>query len=213
MPTRTAGGLTGLATGAGLFLATLPAAAATIFVEDFDAENGGASQLNYSGFAQFTVARTAVDLIASGGFGITCAGGAGACVDLDGSNSQAGLIESIGIGLVAGTAYELRFDVSGNQRTGATDSMLYGITGGQFAGGPITKAGGDPFETIVAGFTATATGTFSIFFDHAGGDNIGLILDNVSLASIDGTTPVPLPASLPLLALGLGAIGLARRRI
>ena len=89
--------------------------------------------------------------------------------------------------------------------------MTFGITGGLFAGAPIIKAASNPFESILATFIASSSGPFSIFFDHAGGDNIGLILDNVSLVSVD-TPVIPLPASLPLLAGAVGAIALARRR-
>lgn len=46
----------------------------------------------------------------------------------------------------------------------------------------------------------------SIVFDQAGGDNVGLILDSVTL------TEAPEPGSVLLMGLGLAGIGLLRRR-
>ncbi len=203
--------LRALALGAVVAAVVSPAAASSIFLETFDAENGGASQLNYTGFGQFTVDRGTVDIIANGGFALRCAGGAGSCVDLDGSTGAAGRLVSTPFDLVLGLFYDLSFDISGNQRGGASDTLSFGLTGGQLAAESVTLAPFAPFETIVRRFAATASGPFSIFFDHAGRDNVGIILDNVSVASVD-IAPVPLPATLPLLLAAFGAVGLVGRR-
>jgi hypothetical protein len=46
----------------------------------------------------------------------------------------------------------------------------------------------------------------SIIFNHRGNDNIGMILDNVSVTDVNA------PGALALLGLGLGLTGLAVRR-
>lgn len=77
-------------TAAALALASLPASAAVVFSSSFDAENGCNSALNYAGWSGWTVSNGSVDLVRSGNFGITCRGGSGSCVDLDGSTGDAG---------------------------------------------------------------------------------------------------------------------------
>jgi hypothetical protein len=79
----------------------------------------------------------------------------------------------------------------------------------------------DPF--VLSGNTSTASlQTFTrvfvagaasgaLFFDHAGGDGAGIILDNVLLQTVDATV-VPVPAALPLMVAGLAGLGVAARR-
>jgi hypothetical protein len=55
--------------------------------------------------------------------------------------------------------------------------------------------------------TFTADGSVRVMFDHAGGDNIGLLLDNVSVA-----VAIPEPETYALLLAGLGLLGFAARR-
>ncbi len=65
-------------------------------------------------------------------------------------------------------------------------------------------AANDPWQTIVRNITLTSQTTSSLIFKHDGGDNIGILLDNVSL--------VPEPGTLALLGLGIfGLIG-ARKK-
>jgi hypothetical protein len=195
-------------------MASMPATAATVvFSERFDAENGGASALDFAGFSQFTVVNGTVDLIASGSFGIACAGGAGACVDLDGSSGNAGRIDSAPIAFAAGTIYRLTFDVSGNQRGGLADTLTFGITSGLIVPTTIMFAPSDPFRTVTATFQGLGGTPNSLFFENGGGDNLGAILDNVAVEALDGRpAPIPLPASLPLLAGALGAVVWTGRR-
>ena len=93
--------------------------AGVIFQDNFDAEAGGAgsSSLNYSAFSNWGVSDGTVDVVSNGGWGIGCVGGAGKCIDLDGSTGNAGTLTSTLLSLAAGN-YTLSFDISGNQRGG-----------------------------------------------------------------------------------------------
>lgn len=185
------------------------AQAATVFSEDFN-NDSATSFLSFTAFDQFTVSDGTVDYIRSGDFGIACVGGTGGCVDLDGSTRDAGVMTSTAFAITAGRSYSVSFDLSGNQRGYGSDTVNFGITGGQFLSSltvdPLT-----PFATITNSFTATMTGFVSFFIGNTGGDNVGAILDNVAVNSIE-MPAVPLPATLPLLAGALGAVSFLRRR-
>lgn len=184
------------------------AQAGIIFQDDFNSEAGavGASILNYNSFANWTVSDGTVDVVADpNGWGIRCVGNSGKCVDLDGSTGNAGRLSSNTLTLAAGT-YLLSFDVSGNQRGGATDGMVMSLGG--FLSESISLAFNAPWQTITRSFTVGSATTSSIIFNHGGGDNIGMILDNVVLSSVE----VSEPATLSLLGLGLLGLGMTRRR-
>ncbi|WP_339800143.1 PEP-CTERM sorting domain-containing protein [uncultured Marinobacter sp.] len=185
-------------------LFTAGAQANAIFQDDFDSEGtAGESVLNYDNFANWTVSEGTVDLIADpNDWGISCVGGTGKCVDLDGSRNNAGTLLSNEFTLGAGT-YSLMFDISGNQRNGSNDTMQVMLGG--FLSESFELAASDPWQTIVRSFTVMTETTSFISFNHDGRDNIGIMLDNVSVA-------VPEPGTLALLSLGLLGLGAARRR-
>lgn len=188
------------------FLST-SANASIIFQDNFDSEAGpaGNSSLNYNSFSNWTVSGGTVDVVANTNpWGISCVGGTGKCIDMDGSTGNAGTLTSTLISLVAGT-YTLSFDISGNQRGGASDSMVIDLGG--FINESFSLAYNSPWQTVTRTFTVTGSTTNSIIFNHAGGDNVGMMLDNVSL-----TAQVPTPGSLALMGLGLIGLGAAVRK-
>jgi hypothetical protein len=221
-------------------VAVSPAMAQTVFSDTFDAENGGATQFNYTGFANFSVggpAGATVDLLRSGDFGLNCVGGAGSCLDLDGSSSVAGSITSTqSFAFGAGDFIRLSYDLSGNQRSGADDwfsgftfaaatSLVnfgydyFGSTvnaGNYFTTGISVQSVGlgllneAPFQTRSIFFTAGNAGTLNFNIGAFGTDNVGPILDNVNLSIAPGA--VPEPATWMMMILGFGIVGAAMRR-
>ena len=212
-----------------------PASAAIVYSNDFDAENGGNTALNYNGFNGLTVTDGTVDLVRSGDFGISCAGGTGSCVDLDGSTSNAGLTSSGSFAFNAGDRVALSYLFSGNQRGGATDffrtrfNFTSPIAGATF-GSESTTFGSVNYGTFYNVpafrldifnippsfgmtdmefyFIAGSAGSVSFSFEDFGNDNVGVIIDSVAL----DITAVPEPSTWAMLILGFGVIGAAARR-
>jgi len=177
--------------------------AAPIFFDDFETENGGVGTSNYTTFANWTVTVGSVDLL-GGGYFDSLAGPGNMCLDMDGSTRAAGTIVSTPLLLNAGV-YVLSFDAAGSQRWNpSTDTMIVSV-GGLFSA-PLTLADNVPFTTFTAPINVGAPTSASISFAHAGGDNVGLLLDNVSLDVI------PAPGAILLGGIGAGLVGWLRRR-
>ncbi|PTB99226.1 PEP-CTERM sorting domain-containing protein [Marinobacter sp. Z-F4-2] len=184
-------------------LFSLSVNAGVIFQDNFDSELApGVWETNYTGFSNWTVTHGSVDLISTPNpWSLSCAGGTGKCVDLDGSTGTAGTLQSIALTLDPGT-YTLSFDISGNQRNSASDSMVVSLDG--FLTETFVLAANDPWQTIVRSITVTSQTTNHLTFNHNGGDNIGIMLDNVSL--------VPEPGTLALFGLGILSLVAVRRK-
>jgi len=189
-------------------LLSVSASATVILQDNFDSEAGavGNSSLNYNSFANWSVSNGTVDVVSNGDYGISCAGGSGKCVDLDGSTNNAGVLTSNLLSLAAGS-YTFSFDISGNQRNYSNDSMV--MTLGGFLNESFSLASSDPWKTKTYNFTVASATSNNITFNHDGWDNVGILLDNVSLKM---TSQVPEPSALILLGLGLLGLGLARRK-
>lgn len=184
-------------------LCASPAKASIVFQDNFNSENGGAGALNYASFANWTVSDGSVDLIGNGFFDFYS--GNGLYVDLDGTTSDAATLTSTSLALAPGN-YVLSFSLGVNG-SGNNDFLL---TLGSFFSETFDQsdAGGAPnFATITRSFTIGSSGNESLVFAHSGGDNFGLIIDNVVL-SRDDPGVVPEPASVVSVCLLL--IGVVR---
>jgi len=173
-----------------------------LFSENFDAENAGNGATNYDSFAQFSVPVGDVDLVGNG-FADFFPGN-GLYVDLDGTGPMAGtLLSKDRFSLVAGEKYRIQFDLANSDdRFGGTvnENMLTVIVGNYFE--EFTRNNLQAFETITRVFTADDDGNASLIFEHTGGDQLGILLDNISLVA------VPIPGVLWLF--GVCTLGIAR---
>lgn len=175
------------------------AQAGVVFSDNFNANTAGLNKAP----AGWTVSNGTVDIIGNGFFDLIP--GSGLYLDMDGSTTDAGRI-SRQLTLTGGLLHVLTFDLAGNLRNTAAESVdvVFGSAGGSYS---LTRNAG--FTPFSLSFTPGATGSYTLSFEGAGRDNIGMLLDNVKVSVSD----VPEPASL---ALALGGIALlaarARRR-
>jgi hypothetical protein len=180
--------------------------ATTIFSDNFNAENGGGGVLNYNSFTNWSVSGGTVDLIGSPGF-FDFFPQNGLYVDLDGTSFLAGTLTSIGIPVTPGS-YILSFLLAGSQR-GDFNTVHVNISGG-LASSTYSLNSATPLTIETMSFTVLAPTTINLSFHNEGGDNIGLILDNVNLNRVSG---VPDSGStIVFLAIGMFALGLMGRK-
>ena len=173
------------------------AQAATVWSDNFDSDAQG---LNV-GLSGWTLTDGTVDVIPVGGSFHFLPEANGNYVDLDGSTGQAGTITKTLTGLADG-AYALTFELAGNHRDGGVEATTVTLSGA--ADTLLTPgANDDAFFTII-GHASGGSLTFS--FHDASTDNIGALLDNVSV------TAVPETGSLSLMLAGIAALGFAARR-
>lgn len=214
---------------------TAPASAGVVYSNNFDAENGGNTALNYNGFNGLTVTNGTVDLVKSGDFGITCAGGSGACVDLDGSTNDAGLVSSNSYAFNSGERVSLSLLFSGNQRNapppdsfsmrfnfGGPVSGSFGIMSSFFGNTNFGSFTNQTSLTLTVSniqpnfamtdltffFDPTNGGSTSFALQDGGNDNIGVVIDNLSLS----VGAVPEPATWAMMIAGFALVGAGARR-
>ena len=156
-----------------------------------------------SGITGWTIGGSSVDVV--GVVGWTASNGAWS-IDLSGVD--AGSL-SQNFDTVAGTSYQVTFDLGGNFLGGS------GIkTGSVSAAGSSQSLSFDNATSTATNmgwthqsFTFVATGTSTVlsFASTTGGD-AGIALDNITI------TPVPEPETYALMLAGLGLVGFAARR-
>jgi hypothetical protein len=201
-----------LAAAASLALAA-PASAA-VFTDDFESHALGLNQTNFG--ANWTVTGGTVDVVGPGSYSELCNAGS-KCVDLDGSTSDAGVFTSAAFNLTGGVTYFASYDLAANRRTRTTDllTVTFGSASALYTLASASEA--DPFTTRTLSFTPGSTGTYSLSFSAAGGDNIGPLLDNVVVSDVAprGFGAVPEPATWGMMVIGfmgMGSVLRSRRR-
>jgi len=197
---------------AALAAAAAPANAATVFSDNFNSENSGFSQLNYTGFANWSVGGQ-VDLVKSGDYNITCAG---SCVDLDGTTGPGSINLLNAINYGAGQIVTVYYLVGGSQRVAnALDDFYANIittSNGVLVGPPPSITSSDPFVLGSVSFLASAAGSLTLSFGTTSHDDIGPLLDGVAVDVSDVTAAVPEPATWAMMLAGFGLVGGAMRR-
>ncbi len=211
--------------------------AAVVFSDNFDAENGGNSLLTQTQLTNFNAVDGTVDLVANGNFGITCAPGSVACVDLDGGTNNAALLTmKNAFSVTAGSLVTLLVSLSGNQRVTGGDVFSFGfistsgsetfnnvtVTSTNLGGGSLGNVTGTsldanvdvasntPWGTAQISFVAGSDATLQAYAGAQGGDNFGPILDNFSV-SVTPASAVPEPATWAMMLVGFFAMGGAMR--
>jgi hypothetical protein len=187
-----------LAIAAAMVLSAGAHAAAPVYSDNFDSDVQGTNV----GVAGWTLTGGTVDVVPVGTDFHFLSAANGNYVDLDGSSNQAGTLTKTLTGLADGE-YALTFELAGNQRDGGVEATTVTISGA-LAPTVITPARNDDSFFTVIGY-ATG-GTLSFSFHDASTDNVGSLLDNVSV------TAVPEPGSLSLMLAGIAALGFAARR-
>ena len=186
-----------------------PASAQALLSDNFNSENGGVGQLNYTGFANFNAVN--VDLIGNGYFDTIP--GNGLYVDLSG-NSNGSLTSKTDYTLAPGT-YELQFDLGNPDRGGynvAANSTTVSL--GSVYSQTFQLPVADAFTTFTEDFTVSSATAGYLSFAENNPTPTGDYLDNVSLSKVNA--PVPEASTTVsfglLLAFGLGGVLLARKK-
>lgn len=182
------------------------ASVTTLLQDNFNQENRRVGLLNYNQFANWNVIKQSVDLIGNGYFDFLP--GNGLYVDMDGSTGQAGTIQSKTIfDFQPGDTVDLSFQLAGNQRNNVTDSVTVSLGNLFIETFSLPRSQG--FTNFTRSFTVASITKATLDFKAIGGDNFGLLLDNVTL-----TKSVPEPGSIMgLLAFGaFGATSLRKRK-
>ncbi|MFC2164276.1 tetratricopeptide repeat protein, partial [Acidobacteriota bacterium] len=160
---------------------SLQAGQEVIFIDDFNSENSGQGKLNYRGFENWEVASGGVDLIGNGFWDFHP--DHGLHLDLDGSVNKAGTLQSKTKFKLLPGIYTLEFDLAGNfQRT--TNSVR--VSMGDLYNEEFTLRATDPFRRIKKEIKVSSPMEARLVFQHEGGDNFGLLLDNVRLTKTGG---------------------------
>lgn len=168
-----------------------------LFADNFDSTTTALNQTVFAG--GWAVSNGTVDVIGAGF--IDLIPGNGNYIDLDGSTGDAGEFTKSLI-LTAGLPYTASFELAGSHRGGADIvDVMFGSASASFA-----PASPDPFSTFSLAFTPAISGKYTLSFANRGGDNVGALLDDVSVSVI------PEPAGYAMLLAGLAGLAAAGRR-
>ncbi len=177
-----------------------------LWSDNFDLDPTGG---NVTDLLSFRVTRGTVDVVSQDFYGPYAI--PGHYLDMDGTSNLAGRLESKSLFAFAPGTYILSFVLGGSQRyygwNDPSDAMTVSI--GSLYSETFTRIYSSPLETIQRSFIVETAANGTLVFDHAGGDNIGMILDDVMLSSV-GPDAVPLPSAVWAGMTLLGVVGISR---
>ena len=151
-----------------------------MFEDTFDQENGGVFQLNYTGFTHWDVLDGTVDLIGTYPYDDFLPNSHRMYVDLDGTSKDAGTLRSKRrFQLMPGT-YRLEFDLAGMPRSNQPPNTVV-VRLGDVHQETITLSSFSPLQRYTRRIQVPQTSLAWLSFAHQGGDDYGLLLDNVKL--------------------------------
>jgi hypothetical protein len=148
-----------------------------LFSDNFDGENNGRGVNNWTQFANWNVITGCVDLHGNGFFDVLR--NDGLYVDLDGSCGRAGTIESKTAFSLAPGGYVLEFWLAGNRRDDRPDTVVVSL--GTLFTEQFVLARDAPFRQLTRSVSATAPTQARLRFAHQGGDDQGILLDQIRL--------------------------------
>ena len=212
---------------AALSLCSVANAGTVLFSEDFDSITANTLQITTTA-GSMTVTGAVDAVVPVNPFGIV--GLTSTVIDLDGSPGP-GTLSAGGFNLIAGRTYTLDFVLGGAQRGSRADGIfarllssaggdLFGVSGtGVFSGfGGLDLGSNFAFSTVIAGsapfasssltFRANNNTTLGFQIGTSSGDNVGPLLDSVTLTQ----NVIPEPATWAMLITGFGLVGMAARR-
>jgi hypothetical protein len=158
---------------------TLPAVpeSTVLLLDDTDLENGGVGVLNWTNFRHWDVLAGCVDLHGNGFYDVQA--GNGLYIDLDGTCTDAGTIQSKATFALQPGMYTLEFWLAGNQRISRPDTVNVSL--GSLYTEQIVLQQTEPFRLFTRRITVAAATEAKLRFQNLGGDNQGALLDLVRL--------------------------------
>jgi hypothetical protein len=183
-----------------------------VFWDGFEGDQGDV--LN-STLLKWNITSGSVDVLSAGNL---CgpSGNYSNCVDLDGTGSLAGTMQTKQTFALDATTYRLSFALAGANRPWAgSDYNTVTVSLGNYFSESFTLFRTDPFQTFVRDIALANVGSAKIGFAHQGNDMIGLLLDNVSLSRItydDIVIPTPEPGAWELLFAAVMGLAIWRFR-
>ncbi len=154
-----------------------------LLVEDFNGENDGVYRLNYTAFAQWEVTAGSVDLVGTPPFDDFLPSSQGLSVDLDGTSKSAGTLRSKTRFDLAPGWYRLEFKLAGTPRPNQPANTVIVSLGDVFTQ-TITLPSYAPLRTCTRTFRVRSRERANLVFEHLGGDDYGIFIDDIRLTRL-----------------------------
>lgn len=191
-----------LAIAAAMVLSASAHAAAPVFTENWDEDwvatsNGG---LNFTP-PGWNVSNGTVDIVPEANTFYFLPAANGEYIDLDGSSGQAGTLWRV-VSVPADGLYSMTFELAGNARNGSAEATTVKLGDNTMTFTPSSQTSQETFT-----ITGHATGgQLLVSFSDDSHDNMGSLLDNISISA------VPEASNVSLMLAGLAALRIAARR-